>query len=219
MRDEVTTLGLALAFLIPVVILLVAAPQRLYALASGVETGAGWRVLNGLTSLGVGVALIVMASKAGALVALPAAIAAAACATVIYSDIRYFLIPDLCTVAILAAAAVNSANIGLLQAIAGAAVGSCLLVLVILIGRLRGVEGMGFGDVKLGFALGALLGPQPVVWALCLSAVAGLVWALAIHLGRGQQVRVIPYGASLAAVAILMLCAKVSGVSVEPSWL
>lgn len=219
MRNGVAMIGLEVALLIPLTILLTAMPRRLYALAGEAQTRAGWQVLNAVTSLGAGVAVVALASGGPALDGMPAAVAACACATIIYSDVRYFLIPDLCTLAIAGAALVNAATAGLLQAAAGSAVGGLMLLLVIYIGRLRGVEGMGFGDVKLGFALGALLGPVAMAWALCLSSLAGLAWALLAYTGGRQRFDVIPYGAALAAVAIVMLCVKVSGVSIAPRWL
>lgn len=212
-------LGLEVSALVPLAVLLATMPLKLYALAGGAQTRPGWRVLNGATSLGAGAVVAMLASGGPALEAIPAEVAACACATIIYSDLRYFLIPDLCTLAILAAGIVNAATGGLLQAAAGAAVGGLMLLLVIYIGRLRGIDGMGFGDVKLGFALGALLGPVAMAWALCLSSFLGLTWALLGYLCRRQRFDVIPYGAALAAVAIVILCLKASGVSIAPSWL
>ena len=213
------TLGLEIGCLIPVALLLVAMPQRLYVLAAGVQTPVGWQVLNAVTSLGSGVVVVAAANGTPLLIVMPAAVAACACGTIIYSDVRYFLIPDLCSLVVFAAGIVSAVTTGPLQAAAGSAVGGLMLLLVVYIGHLRGIEGMGFGDVKLGFALGALLGPVAMAWALCLSSFAGLAWAFLAYVGRRQQFNVIPYGAALGAVAIVMLSAKVAGVSVEPSWL
>ena len=215
----IMTLGLEIGFLILQTLLLVALPQRLYVLAAGVYTPVGWQMLNAVTSLGSGVAVLAVANGSPLMIVMPSAVAACACATIIYSDVRYFLIPDLCSLVILAAGVASAVTTGLLQAAAGSAVGGLMLLLVICIGRLRGIEGMGFGDVKLGFALGALLGPVAMAWALCISSFAGLAWGLLAYIGRRQGFDAIPYGAALGAVAIIMLGAKVAGVSIEPSWL
>ena len=52
------TLGLEIGCLIPLALLLVVMPQRLYVLAAGVQTPVGWQVLNAVTSLGSGVVVV-----------------------------------------------------------------------------------------------------------------------------------------------------------------
>jgi leader peptidase (prepilin peptidase)/N-methyltransferase len=110
-------------------------------------------------------------------------------------DARTFLLPDTVTwggtvLGIIAAAALNPfdpwSNAGVAAArAAGAAF--ALALLRSCYARLRGREGLGFGDVKLAAAVGAWLplGSIPVCFAL--ATCAGLVTVLLAYL-RGEQV-------------------------------
>ena len=71
--------------------------------------------------------------------------------------------------------------------------------------RLRHVEGMGFGDVKLALCMGVYLGPA-VVPALFLGFLSGAVVGVALIGGRrGDAKTAIPFGPFLAAGAVLAL--------------
>jgi len=71
--------------------------------------------------------------------------------------------------------------------------------------RIRHVEGMGFGDVKLALCMGVYLGPA-VVPALFLGFLSGAVLGVALMVGRkGGAKTAIPFGPFLAAGAILAL--------------
>jgi leader peptidase (prepilin peptidase)/N-methyltransferase len=72
--------------------------------------------------------------------------------------------------------------------------------------RRTDVEGMGFGDVKLAAAVGALLGPLTGLYAIAASAIVasliGLAWR---RLRKGEGPMLIPYGAALALAAGMFL--------------
>jgi len=71
--------------------------------------------------------------------------------------------------------------------------------------RIRHVEGMGFGDVKLALCMGVYLGPA-VVPALFLGFLSGAVVGVILIGGRrGNAKTAIPFGPFLAAGAILAL--------------
>jgi leader peptidase (prepilin peptidase) / N-methyltransferase len=66
---------------------------------------------------------------------------------------------------------------------------------------LRGVEGLGLGDVKLAAACGAWVGVQGLPAVFLLAAVAGLVWVVATSHQVGISLRStdrVPFGAFLA---------------------
>jgi leader peptidase (prepilin peptidase)/N-methyltransferase len=101
-----------------------------------------------------------------------------------------------------------------LDSLLGAAVGALLPALVIVIYKLwRGIEGMGWGDVKYLAAIGAVVGLQGVVGVLVIAATVGAVFGLGlIALGRGSGKTELPFGTFLALAAIFWLYAP-------PSWL
>ncbi|HEY5388893.1 MAG TPA: A24 family peptidase [Thermoleophilia bacterium] len=71
--------------------------------------------------------------------------------------------------------------------------------------RIRHVEGMGFGDVKLALCMGIYLGPA-VVPALFLGFIGGaVVGVILVGSRRGGGKTAIPFGPFLAAGAILAL--------------
>lgn len=70
--------------------------------------------------------------------------------------------------------------------------------------RLRKVEGMGFGDVKLAAMFGALLGPAGTLFTIFLAAFAGsLVGVTLMARGRGGMRTALPFGVFLAPAAMV----------------
>ena len=100
-----------------------------------------------------------------------------------------------------------------LDSLLGAAVGALLPTLVIVIYKLlRGIEGMGWGDVKYLAAIGAVVGLQGVVAVLVIGATAGAVFGIGLVVaGRGSGKTALPFGTFLALAVILWLYAP-------PSW-
>ena len=196
--------------LAPLVAVLALLPIGLYRQVSS-EPVTG-RTGIGVASAAAAAALATLGVGWGAppLIAAPAAAAAAACATVVFSDAKFYLVPDVCTIAILGAAIARAFAAGWQGPLFGAALAGGLLALIRYVARLRGVDGMGMGDVKLAAAVGSLLGAERVVWALLMSSVAGIIWGLLAN--RRQCARVeVPYGAMLSGVTLCLLWGGLAG--------
>lgn len=120
-------------------------------------------------------------------------------------DARHLLIPDLFCAAFALAGLAGPLSPGLPAALAGAAAGAGLTAGVrAAAGRTLGREAMGWGDVKLAAALGALLGPVSLLWALAVAA--GLAAAVGLaRRGRGEAASLTAFGAWLAPVGVAWL--------------
>lgn len=93
------------------------------------------------------------------------------------------------------------------DSIAGALVGAALPTSVILLYRwMRGIDGMGWGDVKYLAAIGAVVGLQGCLMVLVLAAVLGaLVGGILIAMGRGSGKTALPFGTFLAIAVVFWL--------------
>lgn len=125
-------------------------------------------------------------------------------------DLEHFLLPDVLTLPGIAAGMLFSLAGGLvrpLDALIGAALGAMLPYAVIVLYRLvRGVEGMGLGDVKLLAMIGAFIGWQGALLTLCVGACAGAVVGIGlVFAGRGKADTELPFGTFLSAAALLVL--------------
>lgn len=105
-----------------------------------------------------------------------------------------------------------------LDALVGALVGALLPTLVIVIYKLwRGIEGMGWGDVKYLAAIGAVVGLRGVVGVLVVASIMGALVGLAlIASGRGSGKTALPFGTFLALAVILWLYAPDSWLALSP---
>lgn len=101
-----------------------------------------------------------------------------------------------------------------LDSLVGAVVGAVLPTLVIVIYKLwRGIEGMGWGDVKYLAAIGSVVGLRGAVGILVVASILGALVGLGlIAAGRGSGKTALPFGTFLALAVILWLYAP-------PSWL
>jgi leader peptidase (prepilin peptidase)/N-methyltransferase len=128
------------------------------------------------------------------------ALCAVVFAAVVYADLTYLVIPDLYSAALLVVGFAAPWRLPLVEAAIGVAVaGALLLGLALAWKRLTRVEGLGFGDVKLAAAIGALLGAQTALLAISLSAALAALLVYALRLARGGEVApLVPYGAALA---------------------
>lgn len=70
---------------------------------------------------------------------------------------------------------------------------------------LRGVEGMGFGDVKLAGMIGAFLGPFHVLFTIFVAALLGSLYGIIVVARGGTRQSMVAFGTFLAASAALSL--------------
>jgi leader peptidase (prepilin peptidase)/N-methyltransferase len=124
-------------------------------------------------------------------------------------DWEHMIIPDALSLGVLGIGLVLAATVlpigvwrGLLGAVAGA---GFIWAVAALYKATRGVEGMGFGDVKLAGMIGAFLGPLGVLLTIFVAAFLGSLWG-AVLLRRGGHGRtMVAFGTFLAAGAALCL--------------
>jgi leader peptidase (prepilin peptidase)/N-methyltransferase len=137
-----------------------------------------------------------------------------ACAMIVLFviDLRHRILPNVITLPGIVAGLVFSAMLppGWLASAIGAAVGGgVLFVIAEAYYRLRGVEGLGMGDVKMLAMIGAFLGWQLTLVTLVLASFSGSVVGVGlIASGRGGMQAALPFGTFLAVGAVV---AAVSG--------
>jgi len=113
-------------------------------------------------------------------------------------DLRFFILPDAVTLPGLAVGLVSSffrEGITPLQSFAGALAGFLIpLSIYIYYVKVRKMEGLGFGDVKLLAFIGAVTGVYGVLSALFLGSLLGLLFALPAVLKSRSVQFAIPFG-------------------------
>jgi leader peptidase (prepilin peptidase)/N-methyltransferase len=122
-------------------------------------------------------------------------------------DFEHHLLPDWLTLPGIAVGLGWSFAGGLATpraAVVGAVLGAAIPLLVIVVYRwVRGVEGMGLGDVKLLAMIGAFLGWRGVLLSLVLGATAGAAVGIGlIASARGSRDTELPFGTFLCAGAM-----------------
>jgi len=144
------------------------------------------------------------------------------------TDLRHFIIPDAVSwpavpLGIIANTAVFHADdwaAGLNESLLGAILaGGTFYLLRALWYRMRGIEGLGLGDVKLAAVAGVWLGPGLLAPACLASALSGLAAALVIALLPGRRIGLgdhIPFGSFIAPVILLFWAWRV--LQTVPSW-
>ncbi|HKW01211.1 MAG TPA: prepilin peptidase [Vicinamibacterales bacterium] len=92
---------------------------------------------------------------------------------------------------------------GIIASVIGAALGAAILQLVRWSWRrLRGFDGMGFGDVKMLAMIGAFLGWRQIWVVLFIASLTGAVLGVVLSLGRGRSMQTrLPFGTFLAIAA------------------
>lgn len=158
-------------------------PGRLMrqALDGGWTRGDGWRLAGTAFAVGLAVWWGLTETAAGLDGATVAALAVCGVVltAVLVLDVKALVVADLHVVGLLLLALVGPLASPWPLGLAGAVVGGGLLWAVRwAFRRARGVEGLGLGDVKLMAALGALAGPEGVLWIIVAGAVLGLAWGL-----------------------------------------
>ena len=137
-----------------------------------------------------------------------------ACAMIVLFviDLRHRILPNVITLPGIVAGLIFGSMLppGWLASVIGAAVGGgVLFVIAEAYYRLRGVEGLGMGDVKMLAMIGAFLGWQLTLVTLVLASFSGSVVGMGIIAsGRGGMQAALPFGTFLAVGAIV---AAVSG--------
>ncbi len=137
-----------------------------------------------------------------------------ACAMIVLFviDLRHRILPNAITLPGIAAGFLFSLALppGWLASLLGALLGGGLLYAIAeAYYRLRGVEGLGMGDVKMLAMIGAFLGPQLTLVTLILASCAGSALGIALIVSRrGGMQAALPFGTFLAVGALV---AAVSG--------
>ncbi len=185
-----------------------AAWGRVDGLAISADVG-GWAGAGALAATAVVAAFVALAAFPGwwALAAFALALSFIYAGAV---DLKCKLLPDAPT---WAAAALGVAWSGALAALLGALVaGGGLAVLRWGMSRRLRREAMGWGDVQLAAAGGALLGPVAVWTALSVAAIAAMAVALMVRRAREE----IPFGPALLSAFWLAWAARAAGLG--PAW-
>ena len=130
-----------------------------------------------------------------------------------FIDLEHHLLPDLLTlpgIAIGLAFGWLGGLVSFSDAIVGAAAGAGLpYAVMVAYRRLRGVEGMGLGDVKLLAMIGTFLGWRGMLLTLGVGATGGaLVGLTLIATGRGRRDTELPFGTFLSAAGVVVLFAE-----------
>jgi leader peptidase (prepilin peptidase) / N-methyltransferase len=132
-----------------------------------------------------------------------------ACAMVVLFaiDLEHKILPDVMTLPGIVAGLLFSLFLppGIVSALLGAVAGGGVLFLIAEAwSRLRNVEAMGFGDVKMLAMIGAFLGAKLVGLTFVLSSfLGGLAGLLLILSRRGTMASEVPFGTFLAAAALV----------------
>jgi leader peptidase (prepilin peptidase)/N-methyltransferase len=160
-----------------------------------VEAATAALFLLHLAVLGWGPLLVVRLAFAAALVVLFAI------------DLEHRILPNVITLPglVIGLAASPFAGPGWISSIAGILIGGGLLWAVAeAYYRWRGIEGLGFGDVKMLAMIGAVLGWQQVLVTLLIASLAGSTVGLILVRLRGQTLQyAMPFGTFLALGAIV----------------
>jgi len=124
-------------------------------------------------------------------------------------DWEHMIIPDELSLGVMVLGTVLSVSvlpIGLWMALCGAVAGAGFIQLVAVVyRRTRGIEGMGFGDVKMAGMIGAFLGPVSVLLTIFLAAFLGSVFGLVLMTRGAGRRSMVAFGTFLAASAVLVL--------------
>lgn len=131
-----------------------------------------------------------------------------ACAMLVlfFIDLEHQILPNVITLPGVVAGLAASFFVppGIASSLLGALLGGGVLwAIAEIYVRVRGIEGMGMGDVKMLGMIGAFLGAPLMGLTLVLSSFAGAVVGVALMAGgRGDLQRKLPFGTFLAAAAV-----------------
>lgn len=125
-------------------------------------------------------------------------------------DLENYTIPDGCLLTALGAWVLTLPWMGMswgelgIHVLSGLGFGGGILMLSLAVDALLHKDSMGGGDIKLFAVMGLYLGPVSSLFAVMLSCVFGLLFALLRRLS-GEEGEQIPFGPSIAAATALML--------------
>ena len=126
----------------------------------------------------------------------------------LWIDLDFQLLPDVLTLpgTLIAIAAALLGPVGVQQAMFGMLCGAGLLWLVAeLYFRIRRIEGMGGGDIKLAAMFGALLGGPLALMTIFVAALFGSIWGLSLLARRkGDGMTALPFGTLLCPAAMIV---------------
>jgi leader peptidase (prepilin peptidase)/N-methyltransferase len=124
-------------------------------------------------------------------------------------DWEHRIIPDELSLGVLVLGVVLSALVlpqGIWRALLGAAAGAGFIWGIARLYKMtRGIEGMGFGDVKMAGMIGAFLGPVQVLLVIFVAAFLGSLWGIVVLARGGHGKSMVAFGTFLAASAALCL--------------
>jgi len=170
----------------------------------GVRIPLRYPVVELLGAACVAVAMLTAADPIGAVLR---ALLLLALVAVFFIDLDHQLILDVLTIpgAVIGLACAPWIGLSRLDALIGAAVGGLLLEgLRRAWLKIRGVEGLGGGDVKLAIWLGAWLGWQGVALTFLFGSFVGAIVGIVLVIrGRADGTTTLPYGVFLAPAAML----------------
>ncbi|HEY5412321.1 MAG TPA: A24 family peptidase [Caulobacteraceae bacterium] len=133
-------------------------------------------------------------------------VAAACLSAMALIDLRYLVIPDLHVVMLGVVALAGPLSLAWTEAGVGALIGGGLLFAVRALFRWRtGRDALGLGDIKLMLALGALCGPEAVLWSIVAASALGIGVGLVRNRLRLLGASVLPFGALAAGPALAAL--------------
>lgn len=151
--------------------------------------------------------MIVLSGMGSGTVAAGPLLAAAVFGVLLVLDVVYRRVPNSIVFPVTFVAIAVDLSRGSLDALVGGCVALALFGLLAWSGRrLYGRTVLGMGDVKLAMLVGAILGLLPGLYALALGMVlAGGLALVALLRGMVARQATLPYGAALAAGALIVL--------------
>jgi leader peptidase (prepilin peptidase)/N-methyltransferase len=138
----------------------------------------------------------------------------AAMLTIFWIDLDHMIIPDIVSLSGIVFG-IAASTIGYITdmdwklSLLGAGLGAvALYVPAVVYEKLRGIEGLGGGDVKLLAMIGAFTGPHGVVFVLFCASFVGSIGALiSMAVRRIESTTAIPFGPFLTAAAVFYVFA------------
>ncbi len=159
-----------------------------------------------LTELACGAWALLAADKLGLDATLPLVMVwGALLIALLWIDLDEKILPDALTFPGVLVGLAAALHLGPHVYVYGALVGTIPLYLLLMFWeKVLKVDGMGFGDIKLGLMFGVLLGPWLTILAIFLGALVGsITGGILMARGRGHMRTELPFGTFLAPAALV----------------